>query len=56
MHQALMDQDVGQAQEMFTWLYRQNKDAVLLTYRGESHVGSPQGLLFKACSGEQTLR
>ncbi|MES3027722.1 MAG: prolyl oligopeptidase family serine peptidase [Pseudomonadota bacterium] len=33
-----MDQDVGQAQEMFTWLYRQNKDAVLLIYRGESHV------------------
>lgn len=33
-----MDQDVGQAQEMFSRLYRQNKDAVLLTYRGESHV------------------
>lgn len=33
-----MDQDAGQAQEMFTWLYRQNKDAVLLIYRGESHV------------------
>lgn len=33
-----MDQDVGQAQAMFASLYRQNKDAVLLIYRGESHV------------------
>lgn len=33
-----MDGGVGQAQEMFTALYRQNKDAVLALYRGESHV------------------
>ena len=33
-----MDQDVGQAQAMFASLYRQNKGAVLLIYRGESHV------------------
>lgn len=33
-----MDLDLGQPQEMFTSLYRQNKDAILLIYRGESHV------------------
>ena len=33
-----MDKDPTQAQEMFTSLYRQNKDAILLIYRGESHV------------------
>lgn len=33
-----MDLDIGQPQEMFTRLYRQNKDAVLIIYRGESHV------------------
>jgi dipeptidyl aminopeptidase/acylaminoacyl peptidase len=33
-----LDGGVGQAQEMFTALYRQNKDAVLALYRGESHV------------------
>ena len=33
-----MDLDVGQPQEMFSRLYRQNKDAVLVIYRGESHV------------------
>lgn len=33
-----MDKDPEQSQQMFTSLYRQNKDAVLLLYRGESHV------------------
>ena len=33
-----LDKDPTQSQEMFTSLYRQNKDAVLLVYRGESHV------------------
>jgi len=33
-----MDKDPTQSEEMFTSLYRQNKDAVLLIYRGESHV------------------
>jgi dipeptidyl aminopeptidase/acylaminoacyl peptidase len=36
---------VGQAEEMFSALYRQNKDAVLLTYWGEEHgFGSPGNL------------
>jgi dipeptidyl aminopeptidase/acylaminoacyl peptidase len=33
-----MDKDPTQAEQMFTSLYRRNKDAVLLIYRGESHV------------------
>jgi dipeptidyl aminopeptidase/acylaminoacyl peptidase len=33
-----LDGDPKQPQELFTSLYRQNKDAVLLIYRGESHV------------------
>ena len=33
-----LDKDPSQAEAMFTSLYRQNKDAVLLIYRGESHV------------------
>jgi dipeptidyl aminopeptidase/acylaminoacyl peptidase len=33
-----LDGGVGQAQEIFTALYRQNKDAMLVLYRGESHV------------------
>ena len=32
------DLDHGQAQEMFTSLYRRHKDAVLVIYRGETHV------------------
>jgi dipeptidyl aminopeptidase/acylaminoacyl peptidase len=42
------DQDgdhLGQAEEMFSALYRQSKDAELLTYWGEAHVfGSPGDL------------
>jgi dipeptidyl aminopeptidase/acylaminoacyl peptidase len=35
----------GQAEELFSALFRQNKDALLLTYWGESHVfGSPGNL------------
>ena len=34
------DADVTQAEQMFTSLYRQDKDAVLLIYHGESHVVS----------------
>jgi dipeptidyl aminopeptidase/acylaminoacyl peptidase len=40
------DQDevsLGQAQAMFSALYRQGKDAVLLTYWGESHVVNSPG-------------
>lgn len=33
----------GQAEEMFSALYRQGKDAVLLTYRGEGHVLASPG-------------
>lgn len=33
-----MDKDPAQSEQLFTSLYRQNKDAVLLLYRGESHV------------------
>jgi dipeptidyl aminopeptidase/acylaminoacyl peptidase len=36
---------VSQAEALFTALYRQNKDAVLLTYFGEGHVlGSPANI------------
>ncbi len=28
----------GQAEELFSALYRQQKDVVLVTYRGEGHV------------------
>lgn len=33
----------GQAEEMFSALYRQGKDAVLVTYRGEGHVLASPG-------------
>lgn len=35
----------GQAEQLFSALYRQNKDAVLLTYWGEGHVFSSPGVL-----------
>ncbi len=38
-----LDGDVTQAEQMFTSLYRQNKDSVLLIYHGESHVVSNPG-------------
>lgn len=33
-----LDGDVTQAEQMFTSLYRQDKDAILVIYHGESHV------------------
>ncbi|OYW98219.1 MAG: hypothetical protein B7Z12_20205, partial [Caulobacter vibrioides] len=33
-----MDRFIDQPQSLFGALYRQNKDAVFLTYRGEGHV------------------
>lgn len=33
-----LDKDLGQTQQMFAALYRQNKDAQLIIYRGETHV------------------
>ncbi|MGA0599297.1 prolyl oligopeptidase family serine peptidase [Caulobacter sp. KR2-114] len=33
-----LDGDVTQAEQMFTSLYRQNKDAILVIYHGEAHV------------------
>lgn len=42
------DQDtipIGQAEQMFSELYRQNKDAVLVTYWGEGHVFRSPGNL-----------
>ena len=35
-----MDGDITQAEQVFTSLYRQNKDAELLIYHGENHVVS----------------
>lgn len=32
------DKDIAQSQGMFAALYRQNKNAILVTYRGEGHV------------------
>ena len=32
------DKDIAQPQNMFAALYRQNKNAILVTYRGEGHV------------------
>lgn len=32
------DKDISQSQSMFAALYRQNKNAILVTYRGEGHV------------------
>jgi dipeptidyl aminopeptidase/acylaminoacyl peptidase len=32
------DKDIGQPQALFSALYRQNKDAIFVTYRGEAHV------------------
>lgn len=32
------DKNIEQPQSLFTALYRQNKDAIFLTYRGEAHV------------------
>lgn len=37
------DKDPTQSEQMFTSLYRQDKDAVLLLYHGESHVISSPG-------------
>jgi len=33
-----LDKDLSQPQGLFAALYRQNKDAVLVTYRGEGHI------------------
>lgn len=33
-----LDKDLSQPQGLFAALYRQNKDAVLITYRGEGHI------------------
>lgn len=37
------DKDLSQPQGLFAALYRQNRDAVLVTYRGEGHVVSSPG-------------
>lgn len=45
MHGDLDNMSLGQAQEMFSALYRQNKDAVLVTYWGEPHIFQSPGTL-----------
>lgn len=45
VHGDLDNMSIGQAEEMFSALYRQNKDALLVTYWGEQHAYASPGNL-----------
>ena len=45
VHGDLDNMSIGQAEEMFSALYRQNKDALLVTYWGEQHAFASPGNL-----------